>query len=569
MTVKLMYNNNEIIFNKQEVSYMSIEMILGSIAGLSLFLYGMNLMASSLQKVAGDKLKSIIQKLTRNRFLSVLVGMFVTMIIQSSSATSVMVVGFVNAGLMNLSQALGVIFGANIGTTITGQMVSLNLSQWAPIAIASGLLMRAAAKKASLKDTADILVGFGILFIGMNYLKDSLAPLKDSPVFAEWISQYGNNPLIGIGIGLVMTLAFQSSSATIGVLIALAANGIVPFSTALYIIFGDNIGTCTTALLSSLGTSRRGKRVALIHLSFNIIGTIYFMLFLRGILTDVVSSLSPNDVPRQIANAHSLFNIINVIVLFPFGDLLLKLVYFLLPKTEEEKATKRETNTSYLDTYLLQTPTVALNNAIYEFILMATEAEQTIQHAINAVRHKDASAVKQSLQCEKNVNVYEKNIISYLVELSKQENISSHELQKIDYLFTSIHDIERISDHAENIAEYAQEAIAQGINLGKAVSDELDHVYNLVLTGYRLAIDALSTGSEDKLTTIIAIEREIDQLKLDIRNNHIKRMNSGISTPESGVFVMDLLSNLERISDHFRNIGESVEKTGTAIQPSI
>ncbi|MBF0780131.1 MULTISPECIES: Na/Pi cotransporter family protein [unclassified Granulicatella] len=543
---------------------MSIEMLLSAIAGLALFLYGMNLMAAGLQKVAGDKLKGIIQKLTRTKFMAVIVGMFVTMIIQSSSATSVMVVSFVNAGLMSLQQAIGIIFGANIGTTITGQLVSLNLTQLAPIAIASGIIMKSVTKKMSLKDASDILIGFGILFIGMNYLKDSLSPLKESPVFVDWILKYGSNPLIGLAIGLIMTFVLQSSSATIGVLIALAANGILPLSTAIYIIFGDNIGTCTTALISSLGTSRKGKRVALIHLSFNIIGTIYFMLFLTSTLTAVVEHATPNDIARQIANAHSLFNIVNVIVLFPFSTLLLKLVYWILPITPEENAMDAQKNSTYLDPYLLQTPAIALNNALYEFILMSSEAEKTITSAIQAIQLKDSAAVKEAIRHEKRVNKYEKQLIEYLVELSKQETISSTELQRIDYLFNSIHDVERISDHAENIAEYAREAIEQNIVLDDTVISELNHVYELVLTGFRLAIDAMSTGNIEDINRIIDIERQIDTLKLDIRRNHVLRMNKDIATPESGVIVMDLLSNLERISDHFRNIGEAVDKTGIA-----
>lgn len=544
---------------------MYLEMILNAIAGLALFLYGMNLMAAGLQKVAGDRLKNIIQRLTRNRFMGVIVGMFVTMIIQSSSATSVMVVGFVNAGLMTLQQSLGIIFGANIGTTITGQLVSFNLSQWAPIAIASGLIMRSIVKKSALKDTADILIGFGMLFIGMNFLKDALSPLKDLPFFVEWIASYGNNPFIGLGIGLLMTFALQSSSATIGVLIALASNGVLPFHTAIYIIFGDNIGTCTTALLSSLSTSRKGKRVALIHLLFNIVGTIYFMLFLTPLLTHIVETVNLNNVARQIANAHSLFNLVNVIVLFPFANYLLKLVLWILPITPEEKAMEAQEHSSYLDKLVLKTPSIALNNALYEFILMSTEAEKTMITAIKAIQEKDGQAVKQALHHERRVNKYEKEMMAYLVELSKQETISSADLQRIDYLFNSIHDVERISDHAENIAEYAQEAINQNIVFDDVAIQELNHVYTLALQGFRLAIDAMSTGNTATIAKVIDIEREVDTLKLSIRKNHVHRMNKGIATPESGVIIMDLLSNLERISDHFRNIGETVDKTGTVL----
>lgn len=540
-----------------------LSMTLGALGGLGLFLYGMNLMADSLQKVAGNRLKDIIRSLTRNRLMSVLVGMFVTMIIQSSSATSVMVVSFVNAELMTLTQAVGVIFGANIGTTITGQLVSFNLSMFAPVAIAAGLVLKMTTKKPSHKEVADIFIGFGILFIGMNFLKDALSPLKETSAFVDWIQNYGSNPLVGVLIGFVMTLILQSSSATIGVLIALAANGILPFSTAMFIIFGDNIGTCTTALISSLGTSRRGKRVAIIHLSFNIIGTIYFMLFLTGILTQIVTAADP-DVTRQIANAHSLFNIINVIVLFPFANLLVKLAYMIFPETQEEKEAKKKT-TSYLDPLLLATPTMALNNAMYEVLSMANQAEKTLHYAITGVENHDTKAITKALASEKKVNAYEKNIIAYLIQISNQENISSSDLTKIDLTLGAVHDIERISDHAENIAEFAQVITDNKQLLNQDILDELNYMYEVTKKSFFCAIDAFTSGKPEDIEQVKVLEREIDKLKFQIRDNHIKRMNKGLANAESGVFVMDLLSNLERVSDHARNISEVAEKTGALI----
>ncbi|MCQ9210003.1 Na/Pi cotransporter family protein [Granulicatella seriolae] len=541
---------------------MYLEMVLGSIAGLGLFLYGMKLMADGLQKVAGNRLKGFIKTLTKNRFMSVLVGMFVTMIIQSSSATSVMVVGFVNAGIMTLQQAIGVIFGANIGTTITGQMVSLNLTQWAPIAIASGILMRSLVKNNQLKDTAEILIGFGILFIGMNYLKEALAPLKDMPQFAQWIVDYGHNPLFGIAIGFLMTLALQSSSATIGVLIALASQGILPFTTALYIIYGDNMGTCTTALISSLGTSRKGKQVATLHLMINVIGTFYFMLFLNGILTNIVQTIDPTDVARQIANAHTIFNVVNVIFLFPFANYLIKLVTILIPDTKVE--TIPDEFTTYLDERILISPAIALKNTVYEFVSMANETHKTIDNSIKAIQERDKDYILKAYENEDRVNTYEKAIIEYLIQLS-QQNVSNEDLIVIDELFNTANDIERISDHAENIADSANILIDKNIQLDDQVVKELNYVFDLVKQGFNLSIDAFSTGDLLKVGDAIEIEREIDRLKLEIRDKHIKRMNKGIASPESGIFVMDLLSNLERMSDHFRNICETIKKLGNQL----
>ena len=545
---------------------MYLEMFLGAVAGLSLFLYGMKLMADGLQKFAGDKLKSIVRTLTKNRLMAVLVGMFVTTVIQSSSATSVMVVGFVNAGIMTIQQAVGVIFGANIGTTITGQMVSFNLSQWAPIAIGTGILMGAIVKNPKVKEFAEILVGFGILFIGMNYLKDALAPLKDLAAFTEWIVNYGHHPLFGVALGFIMTLALQSSSATIGVLIALASQGVLPFATALYIIFGDNIGTCTTALISSLGTSRRGKQVAVIHLSINIIGTIYFMMFLTGILTNIVTSLDTSDVARQIANAHTIFNIVNVIILFPFANLLVKLADIIVPepKVELELMEEEEKTISYLDKRILVTPSIALQNTMYEFAAMSHAADKTLTYAIDAIRLRSYEKIEKAFASEQQVNQFQKAIVEYLVEIS-QQNVSTTDQETIDELFSTANDVERISDHAENIADFAKAVLERDIVLDEKTLSELEHVFELVQKGFAMSIDTLSTGNLVKVKEVITIEREIDRLKIEIRDKYMKRMNKGIASAESGIFVMDLLSNLERISDHFRNIGETVQRLGRPV----
>lgn len=534
---------------------MYTQMILGAIAGLSLFLYGMQLMGDGLQKVAGEGLKGIIRRLTKNRFMSVLVGMFVTTIIQSSSATTVMVVGFVNAGLMTLSQAVGVVFGANIGTTITGQMVSFNLSQWAPLVIAAGLISNMLTKNPKVKEASEIFIGFGILFIGMSTLSSSLEPLKELPEFTNWIVQYGNNPYIGVGIGLLMTLVLQSSSATIGVLIALASQGVLPITTAVYIIFGDNIGTCTTALISSLGTSRRGKQVALFHLSINIIGTIYFMLFFTGILTNFVSSIDPGNVARQIANAHTIFNIVNVIILFPFTNLLVKMIQTIIPDGEDDE----DTVTRYLDKRILVTPSIALENTMFEFASMAQETSLALQNSIGAARNRDKKLVKKALENEQRINEFEKAIVQYLVEIS-QQNVSSQDQQIIDELFSTANDIERIGDHAENIADFARAIIEREIYLDEETSTELDNLYHMIQRGFNLSIDALSTGNQKTVQDVIQIERDVDKLKIEVRDKYMKRMNKGIASAESGIFVMDLLSNLERISDHFRNIAETVER---------
>ena len=410
---------------------------------------------------------------------------------------------------MTLSQAVGVVFGANIGTTITGQMVSFNLSQWAPLVIAAGLISNMLTKNPKVKEASEIFIGFGILFIGMSTLSSSLEPLKELPEFTNWIVQYGNNPYIGVGIGLLMTLVLQSSSATIGVLIALASQGVLPIATAVYIIFGDNIGTCTTALISSLGTSRRGKQVALFHLSINIIGTIYFMLFFTGILTNVVSSIDPGNVARQIANAHTIFNIVNVIILFPFTNLLVKMIQTIIPDGEDDE----DTVTKYLDKRILVTPSIALENTMFEFAAMAQETSLALQNSIGAARNRDKKLVKKALENEQRINEFEKAIVQYLVEIS-QQNVSSQDQQIIDELFSTANDIERIGDHAENIADFARAIIEREIYLDEETSTELDNLYHMIQRGFNLSIDALSTGNQKTVQDVIQIERDVYKLKI-------------------------------------------------------
>ncbi|RLK62780.1 Na/Pi cotransporter family protein [Atopobacter sp. AH10] len=545
---------------------MWISIVVQAVAGLGLFLFGMQLMSDGLQKVAGNKLKRSIEVLTSNRFIALLVGTVVTMIIQSSSATSVMVVGFVNAGIMELTQAFGVILGANIGTTITGQMVSLDVSKWAPFAIAIGLLMRGLKKSVRVGNMSDIFIGFGILFMGMDYLKNGLEPLGKLPEFQTMIIQNAERPLFGILIGLVMTVALQSSSATIGVLIALASQGLIPFTAAVHVIYGDNIGTCTTALISSIGTTPKARRVAMIHLLFNLLGTLVFLAFLNPLVVPMIEHWTPNNVPRQIANIHTIFNIINVAIFFPFGNWFIKAVNFLVPDKKNAELILDD-NTRTLDDRILASPSIALHRVIVAIQELADEAGLAVESAIKACQLRDKNYVQETFDHEQRINALERRIVEFLVKLS-QESLSEDDSALIDELFQMVADIERIGDHSENIAEYVDANIDAGVELAPESVDDLNQVFKKVKEGYHLMSESLVDGDVNKAQLAMETENDVDDLKAIVRQRHIERMNKGLATPMSGIFVMDLLSNLERISDHYRNICESILEMEGDIQVS-
>lgn len=524
---------------------------LGIVAGLSLLLYGIQMMAAGLQKTAGNRLRLFVEFLTKNRFIGLLVGMVVTMIIHSSSATSVMVVGFVNSGIMTLQQAVGVIMGANIGTTVTGQLLSFDIVKYAPLALGGGLILQSLSKTTRKRNFAEILIGFGILFVGMGLLKSSMNPLKEFPQFEEMLIKWGSNPLLGVLLGFIITLIMQSSAATIGLLIALGSEGLIPITAALYIVYGDNIGTCTTALISSIGSSRNARRVALIHLMFNIIGTLIFVLFLGKPLYSIVTYFNPTDVARQIANAHSLFNIVNVILLFPAAGLLVKLSRIIIPDKVEEGTF------IHLDPRILATPAIALKNTLAETRNMANLAKESLKFAILAYREKNEEHMRKSLNMEQDINTYQRSIMAYLQKLSKT-NLSNHDRRVVDALFNTVNDIERIGDHAENIAELSQSYMADNVEFDPEALSELREVIDHVLMTFRTTIEAMTTGDKEKAKQVIVYEEQMDELEELYRQNHISRMHKKEASIESGVIFLDFVSNLERISDHCMNVADTI-----------
>ncbi|MGX4299885.1 Na/Pi cotransporter family protein [Clostridioides difficile] len=534
-----------------------MNIVISLIGGLGLFLYGMSLMGEGLQKSAGDKLKKIIELLTSNVVMGVLVGTVVTGIIQSSSATTVMVVGFVNAGIMNLSQAIGVIMGANIGTTVTAQLVSFNLEGIAPIALGIGILFYLFTSNQKTKHLSEILIGFGILFTGMEFMKDAVAPLAEYKAFTDALLYFSKNPVLGILAGFAITGIVQSSSASMGMLIALASQGILPLPSALPILYGDNIGTCVTSLLSSVGASRNARRAAVMHLSFNVIGTIIFMLVLNKPISAIVTHFDPTDTARQIANAHTLFNLTNVIILLPFSKYIVKLANRLIPIKETESEIVN--NTKYLDERMFSTPSIALGNTVQEVVRMGHKATNSLEHSIAGFLNKSNEDINKAFESEKVVNKLQKDILNYLLKLSK-EPLRDDEHFRTDLLFNTVNDIERVSDHAENIAELAMSVKEMNISFSDSAIREIYEIYNKTITNFKDALIVLDVKDFELANKVLEVENEVNYLEKTFRNSHMIRLNNGSCTIDAGVLYLDLLTNLERISDHSTNIVKQVLK---------
>lgn len=536
-----------------------IEIIFPLLGGLGLFLYGMTVMSEGLEKSAGNRLEKIVEKMTGNIVLGVFVGAIVTMIVQSSSATTVMVVGFVNAGIMNLTQSIGIIMGANIGTTITAQLVSIKLTALAPIAIAIGVAIKLFAKKSRTIVIGEIILGFGILFLGMDIMKDAMSPLKSYSGFTDMISNIGSGTILGtiegFFVGFLVTAIVQSSSATTGILVALAGTGALPIEAAFPILLGTNVGTCVTALLSSVSASRTAKRAALMHLLFNVIGTVIFIIFFSGLTVNAVKAIS-DDAARQLANAHTLFNIANTLLLLPFAGLIVKAVEILLPTTEAEKA-EELLGVKYLDERIMETPSIALGQVMKEVLHMGNLATLSYEGSVEALKTGDAKLAERTFKIEKSLNSLEREISNYLVKLSNT-SIGDYDREIIDGLFSTINDIERIGDHADNLAELALYKIENEITFSEKAVAELDEMVITVRSSISKSLDALK-GSDRKLAKdVIEIEGVVDEMEKQLRKKHIRRLNEGRCETNSGIIFLDIISNMERISDHAKNIAEAV-----------
>ena len=529
-----------------------MDIAIGIMGGLGLFLYGMNLMGDGLQKSAGSKLKRIIELLTSNVIMGVLVGMVVTMVIQSSSATTVMVVGFVNAGIMSLTQAIGVIMGANIGTTITAQLVSLDVDFLAPVALGIGIVIYMFSNKPKHKNIAEILIGFGILFTGMDFMKEAVKPLAGYQGFTDMLLSFGHHPILGVLMGFAITAIVQSSSASMGMLIALASQGLIPITAALPILYGENIGTCVTSLISSIGASRNARRAAIMHLTFNVLGSMIFMFILSKPIVAIVTAIDPTDAARQIANAHTLFNILNVIVLLPFNKLIVKLALKLVPETKGEQDDDDKV-VKYIDDRMIETPSIALANIIKETLRMGEKSKESLNAAMDGIVDKSKEKIELSFKREKLINELQKSILNYLLKLSKA-SLNEDSRETVDALFNTVNDIERIGDHAENIAELAKDIVDLEISFSDVGIGELKDMYNKVVSTYTYALEAMRTSNVELACKVIKMEEQVDMMEKSCRANHMNRLNSSSCSIESGVIYLDIISNLERVSDHAVNL---------------
>jgi phosphate:Na+ symporter len=530
---------------------LSLDSFLTMFGGLGLFIYGMKLMGEGLERAAGDRLRNLLELLTRNRILGVLVGAMVTAIIQSSSATTVMVVGLVNAGIMDLSQAIGVIMGANIGTTMTAQLIAFKLTNLALPAIGVGTGILLFGRNKTQRFIGQVILGFGLLFFGMQTMEIALKPLAKMPEFVSFMANFSKTPVLGVLAGFLTTGLVQSSSATIGILQALASQGIVNISIALPILFGDNIGTCVTALLSSIGTNITARRAAVFHLTFNIIGTLVFMLILP--LVQMVVAFTSTDPVRQIANAHTIFNISNTLIQLPFTILIARLVTHLIPGEPEiiERGLK------YIDDRLLETPSLAFTQVKKEIARMGNLALETLRDSINIFLYYNEQKDKMAKEKETVINDLARETTRYLAMLSRT-SLTDAEYDSITDLISAVNDMERVGDHAMNILELAEFREDHRLPFSNEAIQELVEMSSKVQETFDLAVYAFLHWDEPTSQKIVKSEEEIDSMEKKLRINHIKRLNEGSCNPSSGVIFLDLLTNLERVGDHSFNIASYV-----------
>ncbi|MBS5506120.1 MULTISPECIES: Na/Pi cotransporter family protein [Clostridium] len=540
---------------------MSVSGLLSLLGGLALFLYGMQMMSSGLEAAAGSKMKLILERLTANRFLGVLVGAGITAVIQSSSATTVMVVGFVNSGMMTLNQAVWIIMGANIGTTITGQLIALDVGALAPLFAFIGVAMVVFVKMPRAHHIGQIMAGLGVLFIGMEMMSSSMMPLRDSQAFVDLMTRF-SNPLLGIAVGALFTALIQSSSASVGILQALATSGAISFSSSVFILFGQNIGTCITAVLASIGTSRSAKRATIIHLMFNIIGTVLFtILCILFPLADLVASFTPDAPAAQIANMHTIFNIVTTLLLLPLGNQLASLAVRILPEQPEEN--RDEMHLEYLTPVQVSSKDGNLGaSAIHigqlqqELDRMLDMAQDNIETSFDAVLSRNSSLLTKAEKMESYLDFLNKEISKYISRLITYET-NEQGSSIVSSYFTITGNIERIGDHAINICGYSKLLEERHIQFSAQAQEEICQMRDICLEALN-ALHQREAGDLLWLTDVSALEQRIDDMTDLFRKDQLERMKAGICSDEACILYSELLTDFERIGDHVLNIAQEM-----------
>ena len=532
-------------------------MVLGLIGGLGLFLYGMTLMSDSLEKAAGAKLRGILELFTKNRYVGIIVGVVFTAIIQSSSAATVMVVSFVNAGLMTLYQAIGVIYGANIGTTVTSQLVSFSLSQYAPVFIMAGVLMLMIFKNPTVKKAGEVVIGFGILFLGISTMSSSMGALKELPAIQNLFMSLDNR-FFALLLGLVITAIVQSSSVTVSIVLLLAQQGLLPLKICFFIILGCNIGACMSAMLASLSGKKNAKRAALIHLLFNIIGSIIMAVILligSNWIEALIMHISGGNLGRCVANTHTIFKVFQVIILMPFMSWIVKLTYLIVPG--EDNDVEDEYEMKYIGDGDRLSSATAIPQVCSEISHMGEIAIGNLEKALDALLIKDDKAAKEVFEVEKRIDYMNKEITDYLVK-ANQISLPVGDRKKLGALFHVVSDIERVGDHAENIAEDVEKLIDMKEDINGMAGNEIRRMQEMTVKILHLSMDMFNLEDDSHLQEILDLENAIDAKERELQNLHVKCLTTGECSAQVGMMFSDLASNLERVADHATNIAFSI-----------
>jgi phosphate:Na+ symporter len=554
-------------------------LLFGLLGGLGLFLYGMRILSDGLQKIAGDRMRRILAALTENRLIGMLIGMTVTALIQSSTATTVMVVGFVNAGLMSLLQAIGVVIGANIGTTVTAQLIAFKVAKYALPAIGLGAGLRLFAKQPRWQHIGEVTLGFGLVFFGLALMKDAFDPLRGNQEFQQLFLSVGDNPLLGVLFGAAVTLVVQSSSATIGLTIAMATSGLLSYEASLALILGENIGTTLTANLAALGNSLAARRAALAHMLFNVIGVCY-MLLLFPWFAKVVTAITPGDadfvihtgeqaellgglvgdkpfIARHIANAHTLFNVINALLFLPLVGPLARLTAALIPGRDEP----REFHLKYLDARVLNTPPIALAQTRAEVNRMIRVTGEVVDETVLLLHDQDLRRLATLHRKEELVDLLQREITDFLVTLS-QQSVTGEISHEVATLMHVVNDLERIGDHCVQLGRLVQRKTDQHIEFSEIGRREIAELTTLAQNFFAMTARALTAGDSSMTGQAQELEDAIDRMEETLRNNHIARLNTGECTVTSGLIFIDMLHNLEKIGDHTYKLAKSAAAPG-------